>query len=108
MKKGNLITYFMATGLLLLTSGLLKAEEINTALNLTDADAVITIEGEPVQDSELLEINGKGADGIVPGRPETISVILWDEKGGGKKSVQHNSISGSGNVQNVSVTFDRN
>ncbi|WP_126456098.1 hypothetical protein [Sulfuriflexus mobilis] len=104
MKKHIYATCFIAS-LLLLVSGVLHAEGNDKAFILADA---ALIDGEHVEDSELHEISGKGADGHTPNRPEAVSVILWDEKGSGKQSVQHNSMSGSGNTQNVSVRFNRN
>ena len=99
MKKTNFIACLIAM-VLTLASGAIAAEE--------SINALFPIEGEYVEDNELYEISGKGADGKVLKRPDAVSVILWDEKGGGKKSTQINSTSGTWNVQNVTVRFNRN
>lgn len=85
--------------MLLITSGL-QAEDNSAALGLID--------GESVEDSQLLNIRAKGATGFSPEQPETISVILWDETGGTKTPTRYESATGSGNIQKVNVVTNRN
>lgn len=109
MKKSISVTYLLVVALLL-TSAVLKAEEGYEAIGYEyiDYETSLSIEGEYVKDSELNEHIGKGTDTHAPELPDTLSVILWDEIGSGKKSTLHQSMSGSGNIQKVNVRLNGN
>lgn len=98
MKK-ELITHIAAV-ILAMFSGTIMAEDSYVGIN--------SIEGVYVEDSELDNIIGKGVRAATPGMPDVVSVILWDEKGGGKNRTNYESMSGTGNVQNVNLRMDRN
>lgn len=84
---------------MLLISSSLQAEDNGAALN--------SIDGDHVEDRELLNIRAKGATAFSPGQPEAVSVILWDEKSGIKNPASYESATGSGNVQKVKVIINR-
>ena len=85
---------------MLLISSSLQAEDNGVALSLID--------GERIEDSQLDSIRAKGATVFSPEKPEALSVILWDEKGGTKTPTRYESATGSGNIQKVNVVTNRN
>lgn len=95
----ELITYFVAA-MLVMFSSTIMAED-----NYVEIDS---IQGVRVEDVELGEMIGKGASTFSPNIPDTVSIILWDEKGGGKSKTQYESMIGVGNVQNVNLRMERN
>ena len=72
---------------------------------ISQNDPITLIDGEAIRlsDETLLSIRGLGDEGaplIISGK---ISVILWDEPGGGDSKTRHDASSGSGNSQNVNL-----
>ena len=75
-----------------------------TAVMLT---SVVEIEGESIPDTELSQLRGQGDEGVTVEFIEQLSVILWDETGGGDRKTSVNSVSGSNNSQTDNLRMIR-